>query len=45
MLGYDVDFYHMEAVSLMSTRKHPEKLVNFYLFMTPFYNDLLLLPK
>lgn len=28
----------MEEVSLISTTKYPEKLVNFYLFMRPFYN-------
>jgi len=29
MLGYDVDFGHMEAVSLISAPKYPEKQVNF----------------
>jgi AP-2 complex subunit alpha len=28
MLGYDVDFGHMEAVSLISAPKYPEKQVN-----------------
>lgn len=27
MLGYDVDFGHMEAVSLISAPKYPEKQV------------------
>lgn len=40
MLGYDVDFGHMEAVSLISAPKYPEKQVIFLL--TCFYNDLLL---
>lgn len=41
MLGYDVDFGHMEAVSLISAPKYPEKQVKFFPpFMTPFYNDL-----
>jgi hypothetical protein len=30
MLGYDVDFGHMEAVSLISAPKYPEKQVNFF---------------
>lgn len=29
MLGYDVDFGHMEAVSLISAPKYPEKQVWF----------------
>lgn len=29
MLGYDVDFGHMEAVSLISAPKYPEKQVIF----------------
>lgn len=34
MLGYDVDFGHMEAVSLISAPKYPEKQVdNTYLFL------------
>lgn len=28
MLGYDVDFGHMEAVSLISAPKYPEKQVS-----------------
>lgn len=42
MLGYDVDFGHMEAVSLISAPKYPEKQVNYFPFITSFYNDLLL---
>lgn len=34
MLGYDVDFGHMEAVSLISAPKYPEKQV---LFAIPTY--------
>lgn len=30
MLGYDVDFGHMEAVSLISAPKYPEKQVISY---------------
>jgi AP-2 complex subunit alpha len=30
MLGYDVDFGHMETVSLISAPKYPEKQVRFY---------------
>lgn len=30
MLGYDVDFGHMEAVSLISAPKYPEKQVNYF---------------
>lgn len=30
MLGYDVDFGHMEAVSLISAPKYPEKQVNAF---------------
>lgn len=41
MLGYDVDFGHMEAVSLISAPKYPEKQVNYFPFITPFYNDVL----
>lgn len=33
MLGYDVDFGHMEAVSLISAPKYPEKQV--WLQQTP----------
>lgn len=29
MLGYDVDFGHMETVSLISAPKYPEKQVHF----------------
>jgi len=29
MLGYDVDFGHMETVSLISAPKYPEKQVKF----------------
>lgn len=32
MLGYDVDFGHMEAVSLISAPKYPEKQV----YQAPF---------
>lgn len=35
MLGYDVDFGHMEAVSLISAPKYPEKQV-----MSSFHSDL-----
>lgn len=31
MLGYDVDFGHMEAVSLISAPKYPEKQVFSYI--------------
>lgn len=31
MLGYDVDFGHMEAVSLISAPKYPEKQVIYVL--------------
>ena len=31
MLGYDVDFGHMEAVSLISAPKYPEKQVSIIL--------------
>jgi len=34
MLGYDVDFGHMEAVSLISAPKYPEKQVIFFLHFT-----------
>lgn len=34
MLGYDVDFGHMEAVSLISAPKYPEKQVMFSIFLT-----------
>lgn len=37
MLGYDVDFGHMEAVSLISAPKYPEKQVWFILFF--FYYE------
>lgn len=30
MLGYDVDFGHAEAVSLISAPKYPEKQVHMY---------------
>lgn len=40
MLGYDVDFGHMEAVSLISAPKYPEKQV-FYSRPLTFLNDLL----
>jgi len=33
MLGYDVDFGHMEAVSLISAPKYPEKQVRAFLFL------------
>lgn len=41
MLGYDVDFGHMEAVSLISAPKYPEKqvivfLVNFFIGLYQF---------
>lgn len=32
MLGYDVDFGHMEAVSLISAPKYPEKQVKSFAF-------------
>ena len=32
MLGYDVDFGHMEAVSLISAPKYPEKQASFSTF-------------
>lgn len=32
MLGYDVDFGHMEAVSLISAPKYPEKQASFCAF-------------
>lgn len=39
MLGYDVDFGHMEAVSLISAPKYPEKQVNYIPFYYIFLND------
>lgn len=37
MLGYDVDFGHMETVSLISAPKYPEKQVKFSIFhLNPF---------
>lgn len=36
MLGYDVDFGHMEAVSLISAPKYPEKQVNYFTLMYLF---------
>jgi hypothetical protein len=36
MLGYDVDFGHMEAVSLISAPKYPEKQVNYFPLMYLF---------
>lgn len=30
MLGYDVDFGHAEAVSLISAPKYPEKQVHIF---------------
>ena len=29
VLGYDVDFGHMEAISLMLSQKYPEKVVGY----------------
>ena len=37
MLGYDVDFGHMEAVSLISAPKYPEKQVRAFLFLWFFF--------
>ena len=39
MLGYDVDFGHMEAVSLISAPKYPEKQV-ISSFLENAYNYL-----
>lgn len=36
MLGYDVDFGHMEAVSLISAPKYPEKQVYYFTLMCRF---------
>lgn len=33
MLGYDVDFGHMEAISLISAPKYPEKQVIQFLYL------------
>lgn len=37
MLGYDVDFGHMEAVSLISAPKYPEKQVFSCLYFNANY--------
>lgn len=42
MLGYDVDFGHMEAVSLISAPKYPEKQVLcdlIFLYLFKIYNN------
>lgn len=42
MLGYDVDFGHMETVSLISAPKYPEKQVKtaaLILIATSFSNN------
>lgn len=44
MLGYDVDFGHMETVSLISAPKYPEKQVHFHFYPPPIGEDLCLDP-
>lgn len=43
MLGYDVDFGHMEAVSLISAPKYPEKQVRFVLHILILSCEFILL--